>query len=497
MVPSKGLSIGGAILKVLALATGVTAIDLDVTNPNSIKTAASIASDNAWTFYPGDKPGQIPGLLVQPYYWWECGAMFGLLIQRWSITGNDTYNDAIKEGTLFQVGEDEDFKPKNQTADLGNDDQLYWALTAMDMAEQGFDNPAAPNPSWLGLAQAVFNEQVAVWDPTTCDGGMRWQIYSFNPGWNYKNTMTNGGFFQLAARLARYTGNMTYAHYAERTWDWISQTPIFDNSTAGRIHIWDGIWTDRCTTPSKVDWSYNSATLIVGSAFLWSHYNLTGNTSQETLDTWDTRINLLMNSTSLFYKTSSNPALASLGSDILLESCELPNPQSCDQDQPIFKAFTTRWMALTALLAPWTNSTINPRLVASAKAAAQACVGSTSDAQQPGTVCGRRWWQTGFDGNYGVGEQLSAMSAFQSLLLGVPGQGGKGQGADGMPFTTEDGGSSTSDPGAGKPADQPGSSGEMPTDYGPITAGSKAGAAFLTILGVGGWLGMLGWATFV
>jgi mannan endo-1,6-alpha-mannosidase len=44
--------------------------------------------------------------------------MFGLLIQRWSITGNDSYNDAVTKGTLFQVGDNQDFKPKNRTADL-------------------------------------------------------------------------------------------------------------------------------------------------------------------------------------------------------------------------------------------------------------------------------------------------------------------------------------------------------------------------------------------
>jgi len=31
-------------------------------------------------YYHGNETGQIPGLLPQPYYWWEAGAMFGSLI---------------------------------------------------------------------------------------------------------------------------------------------------------------------------------------------------------------------------------------------------------------------------------------------------------------------------------------------------------------------------------------------------------------------------------
>ena len=58
----------------------------------------------------------------------------------------------------------------------------------MDAAEQGFPNP--PNEtglSWLGLAQAVFNEQAKVWDNATCNGGLRWQIPKINEGYSYKN----------------------------------------------------------------------------------------------------------------------------------------------------------------------------------------------------------------------------------------------------------------------------------------------------------------------
>ena len=42
----------------------------------------------------------------------------GLLIQRWALTGNDSYNDLITQAILHQVGDNKDFTPANQTADL-------------------------------------------------------------------------------------------------------------------------------------------------------------------------------------------------------------------------------------------------------------------------------------------------------------------------------------------------------------------------------------------
>ena len=42
----------------------------------------------------------------------------GLLIQRWALTGNDSYNDIITQAMMHQVGDNADFTPQNQTVDL-------------------------------------------------------------------------------------------------------------------------------------------------------------------------------------------------------------------------------------------------------------------------------------------------------------------------------------------------------------------------------------------
>lgn len=48
----------------------------------------------------------IPGLLPNPpYYWWEAGAMFGTLIEYWYYTGDARFNEMVREGIVWQIGE--------------------------------------------------------------------------------------------------------------------------------------------------------------------------------------------------------------------------------------------------------------------------------------------------------------------------------------------------------------------------------------------------------
>lgn len=67
--------------------------------------------------YTGNQTGQIPGYLPQPYYWWEAGSMFMTLVEYWYYTGDTTYNDVTTQALLFQVGENKDYMPANQTRD--------------------------------------------------------------------------------------------------------------------------------------------------------------------------------------------------------------------------------------------------------------------------------------------------------------------------------------------------------------------------------------------
>jgi mannan endo-1,6-alpha-mannosidase len=106
-------------------------LELDVDNAASIQQAASRVANGMMNYYKGNQSGQTPGVLVEPYYWWEAGAMFGALIDYWRYTGDSTYNDMTSKAMLWQASLTRDFMPPNQSKSEGNDDQAFWAITAL------------------------------------------------------------------------------------------------------------------------------------------------------------------------------------------------------------------------------------------------------------------------------------------------------------------------------------------------------------------------------
>ena len=136
--------------------------------------------------YTGYKPGDVPGNLPDPYYWWEAGAMFNALIDYWFYTGDSRWNNITSQALIWQAGESGSFMPANQTRTEGNDDQGFWAFAAMSAAERNFPMPRdrheTPGPDWLAMAQATFNTQAWRWDAENCGGGLRWQIFTWNAG---------------------------------------------------------------------------------------------------------------------------------------------------------------------------------------------------------------------------------------------------------------------------------------------------------------------------
>jgi hypothetical protein len=50
---------------------------------DSIKSAASTVAYGMMKYYTGNNTGDVPGNLPSPYYWWEAGGMFGVMIDYW------------------------------------------------------------------------------------------------------------------------------------------------------------------------------------------------------------------------------------------------------------------------------------------------------------------------------------------------------------------------------------------------------------------------------
>ena len=181
-------------------------------------------------------------------------------------TGDDQYNAISRQALQHQIGDYNAFMPANQTRTLGNDDQAFWGMAAMSAAENKLPD-LKDGPSWLSLAQAVFQTQHKRWDPDTCGGGFKWQIFFTNPGYNYKNTISNGCFFNIAARLYKYLGNDTYSEWAEKTWEWEQSSGLM----SADFYFYDG--TDsvkNCTSVNRIQWTYNAGVHMSGVAAMWN-----------------------------------------------------------------------------------------------------------------------------------------------------------------------------------------------------------------------------------
>ncbi|KAI9708229.1 MAG: hydrolase 76 protein [Bogoriella megaspora] len=432
-------------------------MNVDFTATQSIIDSARDMAFGMMSYYTGNNTGDTPGNLPNPYYWWEAGGMFMTMIDYWYYTGDSSYNEVTTQAMMNQANQPHnDFMPPNQTKTLGNDDQAFWAFAAMTAAEYKFPNPPDGQPQWLALAQAVFNLQAGRWDPSSCGGGLRWQIFTFNNGYSYKNSISNGCLFQLAARLAAYTGNTTYSEWADKTWDWTNSVGLI----TPQYVVWDGSDdTDNCTSFNHIQWSYNAAVYLLGAAEMW---NITGDQK------WKDRTTGLIGGLDVFF--SQNPA-----NTMYEVACE---PQgTCDTDQQSFKAYVARWMAATIKVAPWTHDLLWERIQVSSQAAAAQCSG-------PDNACGLQWTKgSTYDGSTGVGQQMSALQMIMARLI---------NNVDG-PVTQRTGGTSKGDPSAG--------SGESENPSNPatteaITTGDKAGAGFLTAIVLIGILGGAWWMVF-
>ncbi|EED20914.1 glycosyl hydrolase, putative [Talaromyces stipitatus ATCC 10500] len=417
---------------------------MDINSRQSVADAASQAAYSMMRWYAGNETGQIPGKLIDT--WWEGGAMFMALIQYWHFTGDTTYNDEVTVGMEFQAGNG-DYMPSNYSNYIGNDDQMFWGLAAMTAAELAYPE-AAKGYSWLSLAQGVFNTQVQRWDTSACGGGMRWQIWSWEAGYTMKNSISNGGLFQLSARLARYTYNETYADWATKIWNWSTagQTPLVDTQ---QWKIGDSVsMSDNCSTVDHTEWSYNYGTYLSGAAYM---YNYTNGSAE-----WLSAVNGLLGS------TLSKFAGSDYG-NVLTEDCE--TTELCNRNEILFKGLTAGWMAFVALIVPSTYNTIMSSLQTSGVAAAASCVGYNNN------TCGVKWYTKSWDNQNGLEEQMSALNIFWANLIMT------NNASLYAPVTSRTGGNSSSNPTAGS-TDPVSTTKKLAA----ISTADKAGAGILTAL---------------
>jgi len=441
----------------LLVGRALGALEVDLNDQESIKKAAALVAEDLLTFYHGDEPGWVPGILPGPppdgdYYWWQGGAMWGALLDYRHTMGDKKYDDIISEALLFQVGPNNDFMPPNWTASMGNDDQSFWGFAGLLAAETGFTDPPATQPQWLALAQAVFNEQTHLdrrVEGGNCDWGLRWQVYRTNNGFDYINTVANACYFNIGARLARYTANATYGELAEKTWDLMERLGYIGE----KFDVYDGAHLPDCTGVNKAQFSYNAGMIMQGCAYM---YNVTNGNA-----TWKARLDGMADGIKRVFFPDG----------IAYEpSCE-PPPGSCNSDMESYRGYVHRWMANSIQLAPYLYDDLMPTLKTSAAAAVKQCTGGAN-----GRMCGFHWTSGTYDGLLSASLQMNVLGALTALIMpGVE-----------PPLTNVTGGTSKGDVNAGQDKT------EIPT-FAPITTGDKAGASILTILIITGALSAFAW----
>lgn len=432
-----------ALMVPMFLAQQALSIDLDVDSETSICDASALVIGGVMDYYQGTRYGGTVGMFQDPYYWWEAGEAMGSMLGFWYFCNNDTYEDVIYDALMAQRGSNNDYIPSNQSMTEGNDDQGFWGLAVMEATERNFTNPPSDQPGWLALTQAVFNTMWARWDDQYCGGGLRWQIFTWNSGYTYKNTISTACMIAIGARLGRYTGNTTYIDIANEAFEWLENIG-FVSISDGSARVYDGASiTDNCTSITGLEWTYNIGLLMAGSAYA---YNATED------DVWLERTEALVQGASVFFED-----------DIMYERACQGSSSGCNTDQRSFKSIFSRCLGQTAVMAPTTYNTIYTWLVASAEGAAKSCTGGYD-----GHTCGLNWQLGSNDGNYGLGEQISALEVFDNLLI-------KDRPA---PYTNETGGTSEGDASAGTSS----TTTQLDTAALNITGGDKAGAGIITAI---------------
>jgi mannan endo-1,6-alpha-mannosidase len=353
--------------------------------------AKTIAADTM-QYYSGtaDKFVDLP----QPHYWWQAGALMGGMLDYSHYTGDRSYDPLIARALLGQVGPNFDYMLPSHFGQEGNDDQAFWGFAVMSAAERNFPHPDESVPSWLQLGENLWNSLASRWNTTACGGGLLWQIFASNPnGLDYKNTVSNGGLFQISARLARATGNDTYLEWANKVWDWTEAVGMIDQ--AGNVY--DGAHASRnCTDTNPVTFSYSAAIYLYGAAVLADH---TGDQK------WVERTERILEASRSFFSPFDN------ATNIMYEhACEWVN--SCNTDMRSFKAYFSRFVYAASRFVPSIQSTIDELWHPSALAAARSCTGGAS-----GTACSHKWYTGGFDGTTGLGEEQCALETIQGLLV--------------------------------------------------------------------------------
>lgn len=227
----------------------------------------------------------------------------GAMLDYSHYTGDSSYDDLLSTALSANIGPTNNLMIPKYQGQEGNDDQAFWTFNMLTAAERNLPQvDDASIPSWLQVAENSWNSLSGRWNTSACGGGLLWQIFAENPnGLNYRNSVSNGGLFQISARLYRATGNQTYLDWANKVWDWSVAVKMIDEAYA----VYDGANSDtNCTDMNPISFSYSAGIYLYGAAVL------ANTTDGAAASTWTQRTEgLFKASRSFFSRKHHSPLL--------------------------------------------------------------------------------------------------------------------------------------------------------------------------------------------
>lgn len=238
---------------VILFSIGVTFVQAQ-SNQKTFTTKAITELQNWYNYETG---------LWETTSWWNAANALTGIIRYSVVSNNNSYLEVIentfektKEFVVPATNEHPERLVKNYINDY-YDDEGWWALAWIEAYD------LTTKPKYLEMAKTIFEDMTTGWDEE-CGGGIYWK-----KGLPYKSAISNELFMLLAARIAlRDENRMYYQKWAEKEWQWFSQTGMINELPL--VH--DGV-RENCEAKGR-HYTYNQGVILAALVDLGQ---LTGN----------------------------------------------------------------------------------------------------------------------------------------------------------------------------------------------------------------------------
>lgn len=240
----------------------------------------------------------------------------------------------------------------------------------------------------------IFDLLVGRWNIIVCQGGFLWQIFVLNlNGFDYKNIVSNGGFFQIVVRLVCVIGNKMYSDWVEKVWDWMEVIGMIDKFG----NVYDGVYVSKdCKDINLVMFFYFVSIYIYGVVVMVD-------VIQD--KKWIERMERMVEVSRSFFSLFENVI------NIMYEYvCE--QVDKCNQDMRSFKVYFLRFVYVVVRYVLSIKLVIEELWYILVEVVVKICIGGVS-----GIQCSYKWYIGVFDGNLGLGQEMFVLEMIQGLLV--------------------------------------------------------------------------------